>query len=82
MAVPTSQSKPFSVSLVLNSAGNYGKSLTGIAIRPLGDPPIPELGSNVLVYGKELWASIAKYTRISDPTTEATDLWKMFEQGH
>ena len=82
MAVPSSQNKPFSISLVLKAAGNFADSLTGIAIRPLGNPPLPELGSNVLVYGQELWASIVEYRRVSDPTTETPDLWKIYEQGH
>jgi len=81
-AVPSSQNIPISVSLVLRVAGNYADSLTGIAIRPLGNPPIPKLGRNVLVYGDELWASIVEYMRISDPAIEAADLWKIYEQSH
>src|SRR5262249_13145497 len=50
-AIPSSQSIPISVSLVVRFAGNYADSLTGIAIHPLGNPPIPKLGRNVLVYG-------------------------------
>jgi nucleoside phosphorylase len=80
-AILSRQDKPFSISLVLKTAGNFGESLTGIAIRPLGNNRPKTFGPNVLVHGKELWASTVRYKRMDKPEKRAADLWAIFERG-
>lgn len=79
-AIPLGQSVSISVSLVLKAVGNFHETLTGIAIRPLGNPPIPDLGPKVLTYGEELWASIVEYKKLDNPALEAKDLWESYER--
>ena len=80
-AILSRQDKPFSISLVLKTAGNFGELLTGIAIRPLGNAPHPSFESSVLLHGHELWASTVEYKRVERPETQPTDLWSVIDRG-
>ena len=90
-AIPSSPGDLISVGLVLKvqAAGNYDVSLTGIAIRPLGNRPLPDLGSNVVllhektlndVQGSDLWGSVVDYKKLIDPKNEAACLWDVYER--
>jgi nucleoside phosphorylase len=79
-AIPSDYASSISVGLVLQAIGNFGDTLMGFAIRPLGNPPFPELGSNVLRYGENLWASLVEDKRLGNPESEARSLWKAYEQ--
>jgi nucleoside phosphorylase len=79
IAVPSDHT-PFSVSLVLKPAGNFGDRLAGIAVRPLSNLPIPRLGRNVSRYEDELWATTVTYERVLEPAAEVPELWNIYEQ--
>jgi hypothetical protein len=92
-AISSSQGKLISVGLVLKvqPVGNYDVSLTGIAIRPLGNRSLPDLGSNVTllhektltaaqVQGSDIWASVVNYKKLNDPKNEAACLWDVYER--
>jgi nucleoside phosphorylase len=79
-AMPADHEMPMSMGLVLKIAGNFTDSLNGIAIRPLGNPPIPKLGRSVLRHADASWASVVEYKRLSNPPSEAPSLWDAYER--
>ena len=71
---------PMSVGLVLKIIGNFSDSMSGIAIRPLGNAPVPQTDGSVLRHADASWASVVEYRRLSNPQSDAPSLWEAYER--
>jgi hypothetical protein len=80
-AIPSGRDERISISLALKVSGNFSDSLTGVAIRPMGNGPPPKFGSDVLLlHSDRIWASAVTYERIHDPRNEEARLWSVYER--
>jgi nucleoside phosphorylase len=79
-AIPSNHSVLISVCLALMPENHFLNSLTGIAIRPMGEGQFPKFREQVLRYKKDLWASLVKFTRVRNPKKEVTELWAVYRR--